>query len=74
MSASSKNKWLSKNKLADNLANLDQSLMDAWSDDMTLGKFLDSLPKTERDFFLNMRFGNTPITEENGFSISFTAE
>lgn len=59
-----------KNVKLDLLNELDELIMEGWSEDMDLGTLLDSMPGTLRDFFLSLKF-ETPVRDGRGFQISF---
>jgi hypothetical protein len=51
------------------LKELDDLIMEGWSEDMDLGTLLDSMPGDLRNFMLNMQFTNI-IPNEDGFTIT----
>lgn len=52
------------------LRELDELIMEGWSEDMDLGTLLDSMPGNLRDFFLSLRF-DTPSLDGDSFNINF---
>jgi hypothetical protein len=55
------------------LNEVDDLIMEGWSEDMTIGDTLDSMPANLRDFFLNLSF-DTPIKTQDGtYTITFRA-
>jgi hypothetical protein len=51
------------------LKELDDLIMEGWSEDMDLGTLLDSMPGDLRNFMLNMQFTNI-IPNDDGFTIT----
>lgn len=52
------------------LRELDELIMEGWSEDMDLGTLLDSMPGDLREFFLSLKF-DTPSFDGDGFGINF---
>ena len=59
-----------KNVKSSLLKEVDELMMEGWSEDMDLGTLLDSMPSYLRDFILSMKF-DTPIINQDGFQITF---
>ena len=58
-----------KNAKVTLLKELDDLIMEGWSEDMDLGTLLDSMPGDLRNFMLNMQFTNI-IPNDDGFTIT----
>ena len=54
------------------LNEVDDLIMEGWSEEMTIGDVLDSMPATLRDFFLNLQFNSPSIDKQDGtYTITF---
>ena len=54
------------------LNEVDYLIMEGWSEEMTIGDVLDSMPATLRDFFLNLRFNTPSIDKQDGnYTVTF---
>lgn len=69
MNFSTTNKWLKMSNNKKLMIQLDQLIMEAWSNGYTLGEMINSLPKDVQDFFLDMQF-NTPVLDDDKLDIS----
>jgi hypothetical protein len=68
MSVAQKNRKLSQLRL---INEVDDLIMEGWSEDLSLGETLDSMPAELRNAFLRLKF-NTPVIDGDGnYTIQF---
>ena len=67
------NYWLNQADNNQKMRDLDDYLMEAWSNDATLGQLLSEMPEKMRQFFLKLNI-TCPDPMRNGIKIGFTID
>jgi hypothetical protein len=67
------NYWLSQADNAIKLKELDDYLMEAWSNDSNIGQILSDMPKDIKEFFLKLNI-TCPDPMRSGIKVGFVIE